>query len=253
MILNCIGVDDERLALDLLESNISQVPFLKLVGRCKNAFEAMGIMQQQQVDLVFLDAQMPGIHGMKFAESLRGKAGVIILSAYEKYALEGYKVNAIDYLLKPVEFDRFLAAAIKAFEQIGISKQGSHSQPSRMAENQLPVYGAVSPDQALYVHVDYNLVKINLSEIRYIEGYKDYIKVHLMKSNAPVVTRMSLKLLDERLAPHGFIRVHKSFIIPTARITSVQRGLVQLDSIEVPLSEGYRENLMGHIQRNNIL
>ncbi len=253
MILNCIGVDDERLALDLLENNISQIPFLKLVGRCKNAYEAMGVMQHQQVDLVFLDAQMPGIHGLKFAESLRGRVGIIFLTAYENYALEGYKVNAIDYLLKPVEFDRFLAACIKAFEQLGHNRITHSVPPSKNNENQVPVYSMIQSDQALFVHVDYNLVKINLPEIKFIEGYKDYIKIHLLKSNGPIVTRMSLKLLEERLAPHGFVRTHKSFIIPVSRILSVQRGIVQLDSVDIPLSDGYKENLMSHIQRSNIL
>jgi DNA-binding LytR/AlgR family response regulator len=254
MILRCIGVDDEKLALDLLENNISQVPFLKLVAKCKNAYEAMGVMQQQPVDLVFLDAQMPGIHGLKFAENLRGKAGVIFLTAHEQFALQGFNVNAIDYLLKPVDFDRFLQSCMKAFEQLGNSKLNNEIAVRNKEEVMFGFMPDISSkEQALFVHSEYNLVRISLNEIIYIEGFKDYVKIFMEKSTGPVVTRISMKILEEKLAPHGFLRIHKSYIISSKRIVSIQRGVVQLESIELPLSEGYREMLMQSIQRQNIL
>jgi len=228
--LNCIAVDDENLALDLIEDNILKVPFLNLVKRCKNAFEAMEVLQKQGIDLVFLDIQMPGITGVQFLQTLTNSPMVIFVTAYKQYALEGYNLNVVDYLLKPIDFERFLKAVNKAAEL--------YSLKQKLPENEGVKDTKVS---TIFVNADYSLVKIKTEEITYIEGLKDYIKIHLNTSTKPIVTRMTMKSIEEKLPSPDFFRVHKSFIISLDKIESIRNLKIKIGNAQIPVSESYTE------------
>ncbi len=236
--IQCLAVDDEALALDLLEDNIRKVPLLHLVKRCKNAFEALEVMQKEKIDLIFLDIQMPGITGLQFLQSLPVQPMIVLITAYEKFALEGFNQNVVDYLVKPVSFERFLKAANKAIELHGLKTKATLSEP---------------PAEYLFVNSEYNLVKIVLSDITHIEGLKDYIKIHLASTPKPVITRLSLKSIEEKLPARKYIRVHKSFIISVDKIASIRNNRIRLVNAEVPISEFYRENLFKLIEGKNLI
>lgn len=226
--LNCIAVDDEKLVLDLLVDNIQQIPFLHLVRRCKNAMEATEVLQDAHIDLIFLDIQMPGLNGLQFLESLYKPPMVIFVTAYKEYALDGFNLEAVDYLLKPVSFERFLKACNKAHDLFNLQSKPSQKDP-------LPDY--------FFVYVEYNQVKIMIPDILYIEGMKDYVKIYLGNTQRAVMTKMSLKSLEEKLAGHQFVRTHKSYILSTKKITAIKRDLVCIGAIELPLSETYKADL----------
>ena len=228
--LNCIAVDDENLALDLIEDNIMKVPFLNLVKRCKNAFEAMEVLQSQDIDLIFLDIQMPGITGVQFLQSLTNSPMVIFVTAYKQYALEGYNLNVIDYLLKPIDFERFLKAVNKASELHNLKHKAVTPEPVSEGKN-----------STIFVNADYSLVKVKIEEITYIEGLKDYIKIHLNSSTKPIVTRMTMKSIEEKLPSSEFFRVHKSFIISLDKIESIRNLKIKIGNAQVPVSESYSE------------
>lgn len=224
--MKCIAIDDEPLALDLLEDNISMVPYLQLTGKCNNAFEAMEILRHQQVDLIFLDIQMPGLTGLQFLESLPNKPLVILITAYEKYALEGFNLAVTDYLVKPVSLERFIKACNKA-QELFLLRTG----------------GKTAREEAdfFFVNVDYSLLKVVFSDIRWVEGLKDYVKIHLNSNSKPVITRMSIKGLEEQLPGSRFVRVHKSYIVSIAAITTIRKNSVFLDTLELPVGDTYRD------------
>ncbi|HEY8972243.1 MAG TPA: DNA-binding response regulator, partial [Puia sp.] len=197
--MNCIAVDDEKLVLDLLVDNISKVPFLRLVGRCRNAMEAMEILHRESVDLIFLDIQMPGLNGLQFISSLPSPPMVIFITAYKEHALEGFNLNAVDYLLKPVSLDRFLKACNKAQELYALRGGGALDY--------------------FFVYVEYNLEKISIPSILYIEGMKDYVKVFMEGATRPLITKMSMKAMEEKLAGHRLARIHRSYIVHLDKIT----------------------------------
>ena len=228
--MRCIAVDDEKLVLDLLVDNISQVPYLQLVKACRNAMEAIEILQQEKIDLIFLDIQMPKLSGLQFIQSLQQPPMIILITAYEKYALEGYNLNVVDYLLKPVPFERFLKACNKAKKLFDLGKEKSLVQKEQL------------PDH-IFINVEYTLVKILFADILFIEGLKDYIKIHLVSSPKPVLTKMSLKGMEEKLPAGKFVRVHKSYIVAADKITIIKRDLVYLGNNEIPVSDFYKENL----------
>jgi DNA-binding LytR/AlgR family response regulator len=236
--MNCIIVDDEPLARELMEDNVSKVPFLKLVKTCSNGFEALEVLQAETVDLIFLDIQMPGVTGIQFLQSIKNPVMVIFITAYEKYALEGFNLDVIDYLLKPVSFDRFLKAANKANELFSLRTR--------------PESAAGITSDFIFVHADYNLVKINLADITHIEGLKDYVKIHLTSSTRPVITRMSMKSLEELLPSQRFMRVHKSFIVSLEKIISIRKGRIKIGVAEIPLSDSYAEKFFQVIKTPNV-
>ena len=236
--IRCLAIDDETLALDLLEDNIRQIPFLHLVKRCKNAYEAIAILQNEEIDLIFVDIQMPGLTGIQLLNSLQVKPMVIFITAYEKYAIESFNLDVMDYLLKPVPFERFLKAANKALEYYNL-KQKQIQQPN-------------TANDFLFVNAEYSLVKIIINDITHIEGLKDYIKIHLNTSTKAVITRMNLKAIEEKLPSNKFIRVHKSFIISIDKITSVRKNRILIKETEIPLSDFYRDNLFKIINPDKI-
>jgi DNA-binding LytR/AlgR family response regulator len=228
--LRCIAVDDEPLALDLLEDNISKLPYLQLTARCSNAFEAITVLQEQPVDLIFLDIQMPGLTGLQFIHSMAEKPMIILVTAYEKYALEGFNLDVVDYLVKPVSMDRFIKACNKARELFQLR--------IRDKETGSPVHA-----DYFFVNVDYSLLKVNTEDITWIEGLRDYIKIHLKSSSRPVITRMSMKAIEEQLPSSRFIRIHKSYILSIKGITAIRKNSVFIGELELPVGESYRDAL----------
>lgn len=229
--MRCMVVDDESLVRELLEDNIRQIPFLQWVKSCKNALEATEALQTIPVDLLFLDIQMPRVNGLQFLQALTNPPLVILVTAYEQYALEGFNLHVADYLLKPFTFERFLRACNRAHELFGLQQQTSPTAPPP----------AVPAD--FFVNVEYALVKIVVDDIQYIEGVKDYIKIYLQSVTRPVLTRMTLKAMEERLPPPAFIRTHKSFLVAVSKITTIKRDLVCIGDKEIPVSGSYKVNL----------
>lgn len=232
--LNCIAVDDEKLVLDLLADDIRRVPFLHLVATCRNALEATDVLQKQPVDLIFLDIQMPGLSGLQFVQSLSRPPMVIFVTAYKDYAFDGFALDAIDYLLKPVSFDRFLKACNKAYEWHTLHQKQTTS-PFEIRDS-------------FFVYVEYNLVKIIVEEILFIEAMKDYVKIFTTSSNKPIITKIGLKAMEEKLAGRRFVRIHKSYMVAVDKITAIKRDIICLGNTELPLSENYRESVVSQLK-----
>lgn len=226
--IKCIAVDDEKLVLDLLVDNIQKVPFLELIGRCKNAMEATALLHNENIDLVFLDIQMPGLNGLQFVQTLKTPPLIIFVTAYKEYAIEGFNLNAIDYLLKPFSFERFLKACNKAQDYFSLQQKSLHKE-------ERPGY--------FFVYVEYNQVKVTIADITYVESMKDYVKIFLISSPKPVITKMSLKAIEEKLAAYRFVRIHKSYIVSVDKIIAIKRDLISIGNVELPLSENYKTNL----------
>lgn len=235
--LKCIAVDDEPLALQLLEDYIDKVPYLQLVATCADAFEATAILQQQEVDLVFIDIQMPGLTGIQFIQSLTQKPLFILITAYEKFALEGYTLNVVDYLLKPLSLTRFMQACNKALELY----QLKHGLAQPTGKETVGYF---------FVNVDYSLVKVLYNDITWIEGLRDYVKIHLKPPAKPLMVRSTVKNMEEELPPSKFMRIHKSYMVAIDSITSVRKNSIFIGDMELPVGETYRENIHQLTKRN---
>src|SRR3984957_14694835 len=233
--LRCIAVDDEPLALGLLADNIGKVPFLELVASCGDAFEATRVLQEKEVDLIFMDIQMPGLTGLQFIQSLPKRPMVILVTAYKKFAPEGFDLDVVDYLIKPVSMDRFLKACYKAQELYQL--RTTTGQPARTPE-------------FFFVNVDYSLVKVLFADIIWIEGSGDYVKLHLSSNPKPLLVRMSGKLLEAELPVDKFVRIHKSYIVAIASITAVRKNSIFIKEMELPIGETYRDALRQLTGRN---
>lgn len=233
MKLRCIAIDDEPLALELLEDNISKVPFLHLLAGFNKPIEALQYLQSNEVDLVFIDIQMPGLTGLQLIQSLPKKPLFILVTAYEQFALQGYELDVVDYLVKPVRFDRFLKACTKALE-------------IHEARNKSTVNNGQERDH-MFIQADYMMVRVNFEDIQWIESLKDYLRIHMTGSQKPIVARMSMKSIEEQLPATRFLRIHKSYIVATAAITAVQKGTVFLGDIQLPVGDLYKESLQRFI------
>lgn len=240
MILNCIAVDDEPLALGLVCSFIEQTPFLKLTGRYSSAVEALVGLQDQKVDLIFLDIQMPNLNGIELARVLdsRGanKPRIIFTTAYNQFALEGYKVDALDYLLKPFNYEEFLHAANKALSYAELLQRSTNTAPVSAAADEHRI-----EDDYLFLKIEYQLVRIALKDILYIEGLKDYVKVYLQGIEKPLLSLTSLKALEEKLPAKRFMRVHRSFIVSLDKINSITRNALQIGKVNITVGDQYKE------------
>lgn len=230
--IKCLVIDDEPLAIDVLEDFIAKVPFLNLVKGCTSAMEAIEVLHQEDIQLLFLDIQMPQVSGVQFLKSLDYRPKVIFTTAYSDYALEGFNLDAVDYLLKPFTFERFLKAVNKAYQQITLQHKGSE---------------VASDKDYMFVKSGYDTVKVKFDEILYIEGLKDYVKIHT--TGKTVIALMSMKALEETL-PDNFIRVHRSYIIDFERVSMVQKRKVFIDKVEIPIGEVYRDAFMERISRH---
>ncbi|MEI6851759.1 MAG: LytTR family DNA-binding domain-containing protein [Bacteroidota bacterium] len=224
--IDCIIADDEPFALDLLRGYVEQTPFLNLIKACNNAFEVIEVLNSGSKCVLFLDIQMPGISGMQLAKMLNNLTLVVFTTAYESYAVEGYKVNALDYLLKPFNYEEFLSAAVKVRNQFEIMDKKPISNAS---------------EDFIIVKTDYKLQQIALNEITYIEGLKDYIKIFRQDVEKPVMSLMSMKVIVEKLPEEAFMRVHRSFIVNLNKIQTVERSRIIFGETSIPVSDNYKE------------
>jgi two-component system LytT family response regulator len=249
--LRCIAVDDEPLALGLLADNISKVPFLDLVAKCGDAFEAARALQEKEVDLVFMDIQMPGLTGLQFIQSLARRPMVILVTAYKKFAPEGFDLDVVDYLVKPVSMDRFLKACYKAQElhQLKTAAAQGSTIPAP-GSPAAPAGPAANLPEFFFVNVDYSLVKVLFADIIWVEGSGDYVKVHLVSTPKPLLVRMSGRVLEAELPADKFLRIHKSYIVSIASITAVRKNSVFIKEMELPVGETYRDALRQLTGRN---
>lgn len=232
MILRCAIVDDEPLALELLESYVSKTAFLTLEGKYSSAVQAMEELPDTPVDVLFLDIQMPMLNGLEFSKMVSPLTRIVFTTAFEQYALDGYKVNALDYLLKPISYLDFLQAAHKALQWFERS-----STPEEF--------------DCIYVKSDYKLIRIALKKVLYIEGLKDYVKIYLEDAPRPILSLMSLKAMEELLPSAHFMRVHRSFIVQKSKIDVVDRGRIVFDKMYIPVSESYKQAFLAYLNERS--
>ncbi len=235
MILRCAIIDDEPLALNLLESYILRTPSLELTGKYSSAIQAMNELKGTKTDLLFLDIQMPELNGLEFSKMADPQMRIIFTTAFDQYAIEGYRVNALDYLLKPISYVDFLQAANKAIQWFSLV-----SKPEEI--------------ESIFVKSDYKLVQIELKKIQYIEGLKDYIKIYITDHPKPILSLMSMKTMEELLPDSQFMRVHRSFIVQKDKIRIIDRGRIVFDKTYIPVSDSYKQAFQAFLdERSNII
>ena len=233
--ITCLIADDEPMALNLIESYVLKTPFLELKAKCNSAIEAMQVLEDQKdIDLFFLDIQMPDLTGLEFSKLLLQNSRVIFTTAFDQYAIDGYKVNALDYLLKPFDYNEFLNASTKARNYFESQQSVSVSKPEKKQE-------------FFFVKSEYKQIKINFSEILYIEGLKDYVKIYLKDNPKPILTLMSLKKLEEELPSENFMRIHRSFIIGLDKIETIERNHIVIGKEQIAIAPNYKDSLMEYI------
>lgn len=236
--IRCLIIDDEPLAVELLEDFVSKVSFLSLVKSCSSAFEAISVIQDETIDLIFSDIEMPEFTGIEFIKSLENTPLFIFTTAYSHYAVEGFNLNAVDYLVKPIPFHRFLTAVNRAKELFELKRNSVETtvvQPLSLQSSDF-----------IFVKSEYENLKVNLNTIRYIEGLKDYIKIYT-NDPKPILTLNSLKAFEEKL-PSNFIRVHRSFIVSLDHIKSVQRNRIIIDKVYIPIGKNYKDDFIKRIE-----
>lgn len=248
--LKCIAVDDEPLALDIIEDYVSKVPFLELVKRTENAIEALQLVQAGGIDLVFLDIQMPELTGIQFLKIANGKSNYILTTAYSQYALESYDLNVSDYLLKPIAFDRFYKAVEKVHNQQQKAAEQSPVAPAAIAPLVSTPVAAHPVQDFIFVKTEHKIQKIQLDDILYIEGLKDYISIYTKAER--IITLQNMKKMEETLPSGQFIRVHKSYIIALDKIESIERSRISIFGKVIPIGDTYRDEFFKHIDNKNI-
>lgn len=246
MKIKCIIIDDETLAIDILVDYISKVPMLELIGKYDSAIKAMDCLMTQQVDLMFLDINMPDINGIKFYESLPLKPKVIFTTAYSEYAVKGFEINAVDYLLKPISFDRFFKAISKIMNLPKPDLKPVIGSPA--IESQVDNKGYI------FAKVEHSTIKINLKDISYFEGFKDYVKIHLINENTPILTLNSIKHYEMSLFSKGFIRIHKSFVVSIDQIENISRNKVKMihKDVFISIGESYKDIFYELVVKKNL-
>ncbi|WP_276499685.1 LytR/AlgR family response regulator transcription factor [Pontibacter litorisediminis] len=242
MNIRCLAVDDEPLALDIIESYASKLPFLKLVKTCSSATEAMQVLQEEQIDLMFLDIEMPELTGIQFLNILKHQPLIIFTTAYPDYALEGFNQDAVDYLLKPIPFDRFLKAVTKAQERL----QRSNGKAAEAAAPQ----AAAAEHDFMFVKADYKTIRVDFKDILWIEGLKDYIIIHTKEQK--IITLLSMNKMMEKLPESKFLRVHRSFIVSLQKIDSIEKSRIRIGAKEIPIGEVYKDAFLKWVEENNI-
>ena len=236
MSMKCIIIDDEPLALNIIKSYCDDLGTLDVVKTCTNAVEGLQILCKEDIDLVFCDIEMPQINGIDLIKAIDQKPMFIFTTAYPQYALEGFELNAIDYLVKPIPFARFVKAVNRAQELFQLKNKTAQ-------ENTIPASGSIEPlEQFIFVKSEYDNIKLKLEEIKYIQGLKDYLKIHT-HVNKPILTLMNFKDMQAKLPSHNFLRVHRSFIVNLHMINSIQRSKVVIDDVRIPIGDSYKESV----------
>ncbi len=245
--INVIIVDDEPLAQDVLETYIEKIPELNLVKKCSNAFEANDALKNNDIDLMFLDIQMPQLTGIDFLKTLSKPPLVIFTTAYPNYAIEGFELDALDYLLKPISVDRFMKAANKAIEQVGLQQKDGSAAAAGGGDG-------ATQQEYFFVKADKKLVKVNFKEIIYIEGLKDYVIIR-MDTNR-VITLQTMKSLEQKLPANHFMRIHRSYIVNIEKINAIIGNMVEVmeknQAKHLPIGKNYREELLSMINQNRL-
>ena len=233
--IQCIIVDDEPIAREILENHIKKINVLNVVATCKNGIEAFNEINSKKVDLIFLDINMPEISGLSFAKSINKNIKVIFTTAYREYAVDGFNLQAVDYLLKPISFERLLQAVNKFLDE-------------NVAVNPVPVIDMIQEkNDFIFVRSDRKMIKINFSNINYIESISDYIKIHL--ANKTIVTRETITSIEAKLPQKDFIRIHRSFIVSIPKIDSFTNEFVELNKKVVPISRSYKKNVLSRLEK----
>ncbi len=232
--MKCVIVDDEPLALDLLESYVKKTPFLELAGKYSSAVQAMKELADQQTDVIFLDIQMPELNGLEFSRMLPPETRIIFTTAFDQYAIDGYKVNALDYLLKPISYPDFLQAANKALHQ--------HELMHRSPQDEI---------DSIFVKSEYKLVQIKLKNILYVEGLKDYIKIYEEDNPKPVLSLMSMKAMEDLLPSSQFMRIHRSYIVRKDKIRIIDRGRIVFGKTYIPISDSYKQTFQDYLEKRS--
>ncbi len=234
--ISCIAIDDEPLALKQISSYINKTPFLALLGQFENAIQAISFLQDNEIDLMFVDINMPDLSGMDFVKSLSNPPKVIFTTAYSEYAIEGFKVDAIDYLLKPIGYKDFLRAADKAKERI---------KPKVDSKSQIE-----SNEKFLFIKSEYKSLRINLSDIKYIESKSEYLRIYV-ENQSPVMTLMSMKKMEQFLPESSFMRIHRSFMVNLNKVKIVERNRIVFDKdVYIPVSEKYKTKFQKYLNDN---
>ena len=236
MTLNCIIIDDEPLAAELLASYARKTLFLNLIGVFNSAVEGIKVIRENRVDLIFLDIQMPELSGLEFAKILPKETKIIFTTAFSHYAVDGYKANAVDYLMKPISYDDFLAGANRALEWF---------RSVRQSEN-------ASDDRFIFVKSEYKLVKIMFDDILYIEGLKDYVKIYLTDGRDPVMSLMNMKKIEESLPKPEFMRIHRSYIVHMRKIEGIDRFRVVIGNAILPISDSYKTTIQDYLDGHTL-
>lgn len=244
MILRCALVDDEPLALSLLESYVRKTDSLELCGSYSSAIQAMKSLPEHPVDLLFLDIQMPELNGLEFSRMVSDNTRIIFTTAFEQYAIDGYRVNALDYLLKPISYNDFIEAVNKALQWFELRKK---AETPDSVQTSLP-----TDSNQIYVKSDYKIVQIELDKILYIEGLKDYIKIYTEDNPRPILSLTSMKTMEEKLPSNRFIRVHRSYIVQKQKIKIIDKGRIVFGKEYIPVSDSYKQELQNYVNEHII-
>lgn len=236
MILSCAIIDDEPLAAELLASYVSKTPGLRLAGVYESAVTAMRELRERPVDLLFLDIQMPELSGLEFATLLPKDTRIIFTTAFDRYAIDGYKVDAADYLLKPVSYDRFAASVNKVIEWFETNERRK----------------TAARDRFVYVKSEYKLIRLDFDDILYIEGLKDYVKIYFEAPRKPVLSLVNMKRVEDCLPKPQFMRVHRSFIVNMAKVLMVDRGRIVVGDVFIPVSESYKGQVQEYLDSHSL-
>jgi DNA-binding LytR/AlgR family response regulator len=234
--ITAIAIDDEPLALQLVTGYIEKTPGLKLLGGFDNPLDAIEFLSNEGVDLIFVDIQMPDLTGLEFTRSLVKGPKVIFTTAYEKYALDGFKLDVVDYLLKPFSYEEFLKAVQKVQRLIKLEK----GIPDQVNAN----------NEFLFLKSDYKIKRINFNDILYIEGLKDYVKVYTQNSIRPVMSLTTMKLLESKLPESRFMRVHRSFIVNLEKIDTIERSRIVFGKTYIPVTDQYKDKFQEFLDKN---
>lgn len=241
MTLSCFIIDDEPLALGLIESYVRKTPFLELTGKFHSAVEATQAVRETPPDVIFLDIQMAEMNGMEFASIVPPQSRIIFTTAFQQYALESYKVNALDYLLKPFGYADFLQAANKALQWFEMNRKANMQSAPQTVKN-----------GNIFVKTDYKLMQIETDSILYIEGLKDYVKIYVENMDKPVVSHITMKTLEEILPQQQFLRIHRSYIVNTAKIKEIEHNRILFGKTRIPISDGYKEAFQKFLEKRLI-
>ena len=234
MIIKCAIVDDEPLAVELLASYVKKIPFLELCGKYNNATDALHGIGETPVDLLFLDIQMPELNGLELSKMVPENTRIVFTTAFNQYAVDGFRVNALDYLLKPISYADFLEASNKALQWFQLVQQ--NEQQAQAA--------APAPEEeqrSIFVKSEYKLLQIDLDDIRYIEGLKDYVKIYTEQSPHPILSLMNMKAIEQMLPASRFIRVHRSFIVQKSKIREIERNRIVFGDVYIPIGDSYKQ------------